>query len=128
MATTKKSTPESTVKTSSATVLVEGSVMPAAGVLGRGEQAFVQLTETINTLVEGGFLVIKDDSEQAPTTSGVNQDLLQVAPPTDPGNQDLLPASPPEQIEPPATDPTDPKPEPTLDPGVDNGLVNVNAK
>jgi hypothetical protein len=135
------------------TVVVEGSLSPAAGYLKRGEQAEVAYSENVADLHRKGFIIVRGKPSANPVTPGVpvapdqsvpsvpsvkpDQSVPEV--PNSGTNQDLEQASPP----PPAGNPVTPEmpqgtnqdlveaappEEPKPNPDVDNSLVDVNAK
>ena len=72
-------------------VTIEGTHMPAAGVLARGEQATVAFTERIDRLINGGFVkVIAVHGTPIPDEEAQPADAPEVAPEVAPeGDTDL---------------------------------------
>jgi hypothetical protein len=115
------------------TVVVEGSLSPAAGYLKRGEQAEVAYSENVADLHRRGFIIVRGKPSANPVTPGVPSAPDQSVPsvpsvkpdqsvpsvPNSGTNQDLVDATPVQ-----APDQT--KPE-VANPDVDNSLVDVNA-
>ncbi len=110
-----------------ASVIIEGSLTPAAGYLKRGEQVEVAYTETIQALADGGFINIVANAdaytplpvsptplpnggvEPTPVTPGMPQG-------TDQGLVEATPVQAPDQT----------KPE-VANPEVDNSLIDSGA-
>lgn len=67
-----------------ATVTIEGSITPSAE-LARGERRTVQLTESVQRLIDGGFVVVVESDAPAPVTPAV----------VDPAGADPQTVSPP---------------------------------
>jgi hypothetical protein len=114
------------------TVVVEGSLSPAAGYLKRGEQAEVAYSENVADLHRKGFIIVRGKPSANPVTPGVplapDQSVPTVPPEGNPvtpevpqgTNQDLVEATPVQ-----APDQSIPE---VANPDVDNSLVDVNAK
>lgn len=114
------------------TVVVEGSLSPAAGYLKRGEQAEVAYSENVADLHRKGFIIVRGKPSANPVTPGVPSAPDQTVPTVPPEgnpvtpeapqgtNQDLVEATPVQ-----APDQTIPE---VANPEVDNSLVDVNAK
>ena len=115
---TKKTSPSSD-STTPDTVLIEGSVTPAVGILRRGERATVPFTPNVEDLIRRGFIDIVARSvdgtlppapapeptpEPTPVTPGMPQGI----------DQELVEATP-----------VAPEPEPEANPDVDNSLLEV---
>ena len=129
---TKKST--STESSTPESVVIEGSVTPAVGVLKRGKRAVVPYTTNIIDLVSRGFIDIVKDANPGevytppagtpitptvPTVPGPKPD--QTVPSVPSGtNQDLVEATPIE-----GTDQSVPE---VANPDVDNSLVDVTVE
>ena len=114
------------------TVVVEGSLSPAAGYLKRGEQAEVAYSENVADLHRKGFIIVRGKPSANPVTPGVPSAPDQTVPTVPPEgnpvtpevpqgtNQDLVEATPVQ-----APDQSIPE---VANPDVDNSLVDVNAK
>jgi hypothetical protein len=116
------------------TVVVEGSLSPAAGYLKRGEQAEVAYSENVADLHRKGFIIVRGKPSANPVTPGVPSAPDQSVPsvpsvkpdqsvpevPNSGTNQDLVEATPVQ-----APDQSIPE---VANPDVDNSLVDVNAK
>ncbi|MBV9919267.1 MAG: hypothetical protein JOY78_00210 [Pseudonocardia sp.] len=66
-----------------ATVVIEGTHTPAAGVLGRGERKTVRYTDRIARLVENGFIRIVGGDPVDDTTEPEADSAAQPTPETD---------------------------------------------
>jgi len=131
---TKKSSPSSDSSIPD-TVLLEGSVTPAVGILRRGERATVPYTPNVEDLIRRGFVDIVARSVDgtlppAPEPTAPDKPATPVTPEMPQGtDQELVEATP-------LTPEPDPEPNPDVDnslvevanPDVDNSLVNPNGK